>query len=67
MPAPIAFNQAGEKLQATRGELPRVSHEVAPDAGTGLLSNPGPLNNPHSVEWEIELYASGWFCPLSVG
>jgi len=37
-PAPTAFNRAGEKLQATGGELPRVSHGVVPDAGTGSLS-----------------------------
>ena len=37
-PAPTAFNRAGEKLQATGGELPRVSHGVIPDAGTGSLS-----------------------------
>ena len=36
--APTAFNRAGEKLQATGGELPRVSHGVVPDAGTGSLS-----------------------------
>ena len=37
-PAPTAFNRAGEKLQATGGELPRVSYGVVPDAGTGSLS-----------------------------
>jgi len=37
-PAPTAFNRAGEKLRATRGELPRVSHEVVLDAGAGSLS-----------------------------
>ena len=37
-PAPTAFNRAGEKLQATGGELPRVSYGVIPDAGTGSLS-----------------------------
>ena len=36
--APTAFNRAGEKLQATGGELPRVSYGVVPDAGTGSLS-----------------------------
>jgi len=37
-PAPAAFNRVGEKLQAAGGELPRVSHGVVPDAGTGSLS-----------------------------
>jgi hypothetical protein len=31
-PAPTAFNRTGEKLRATRGELPRVSYEVVLDA-----------------------------------
>ena len=35
-PAPTAFNRAGEKLRAARGELPRVSDEVVLDAGGGL-------------------------------
>jgi hypothetical protein len=35
-PAPTAFNRAGEKLQATGGELPRVWHGVGPRRRDGL-------------------------------
>jgi hypothetical protein len=35
-PAPTAFNRAGEKLQATGGELPRVSDGVGPLRRDGL-------------------------------
>src|SRR6266436_9434004 len=37
-PAPTAFNRAGEKLQATGGELPRVSYGAGPDGLAGSLS-----------------------------
>ena len=36
MPAPTAFNRAGEKLQATGGELPRVSDGAGPRRRDGL-------------------------------
>ena len=35
-PAPTAFNRAGEKLQATGGELPRVSYGAGPRRPCGL-------------------------------
>ena len=35
-PAPAAFNRAGEKLQATGGELPRVWAEAGPQREDGL-------------------------------
>jgi hypothetical protein len=35
-PAPAAFNRAGEKLQATGGELPRVWAEAGPQREGGL-------------------------------
>ena len=37
-PAPTAFNRAGEKVRATRGELPRVICEVILGADAGSLS-----------------------------
>ena len=37
-PAPTAFNRAGEKVRATRGELPRVICEVILTADAGSLS-----------------------------
>ena len=36
-PAPTAFNRAGEKVRATRGELPRVICEVILGADAGSL------------------------------